>query len=629
MQLRPYQTEAVQAVYEHLQSRDDNPCVVLPTAAGKSLCLAQICSDAVLRWGGRVLILAHVKELLQQNTDKLHRLAPEVNFGVYSAGLKSRKTKEPVIIAGIQSVHKKACTLGRFDLILVDESHLLPESGEGMYRTFMKEAKIVNPDVRLIGFTATPYRLSSGMLCKPENLLNHVCYEKGIKELIHEGFLCRIHTKVPADKIDCSKIHVRNGEFRSEEVAELFSTEAAVHSICADILKNTASRKKILVFCADVAQASLFQRKIMKLSGEEAGLVTGETSSQERAELLARFQGKSITLHGGCEPLRWLVNVNVLTTGFDAPAIDCVVLARPTLSPGLYYQMVGRSFRLHESKTDSLILDYGSNIQRHGCVDAIRITTKNGNGDGGEAPVRECPECHHVIPISISRCAECGYVFPIKEPESKLDSTASKDGILSGQITEKEFPVLHVSYSKHYKKNGTPDDPPTLRIDYEVGINEFVSKWVCPEHKGWAWSNKFVPWWKQRTDLTPPTTVDDALSFSQYLAVPQRLTVIETTGQHFSEVLEHDFTEKPEASPDNIPPKTCGDCALYDRGDCPYKTAMFGCEPTCEHFIACQCDQCQHWNHGWCYEHENDGHRATDTCELFQIPNNANEEVPF
>jgi DNA repair protein RadD len=590
MILRPYQSEAVQAVYHHLKTREDNPCVVIPTGGGKSLCLAQICSDAVLQWGGRVLILAHVKELLQQNADKLHRLAPQVAFGVYSAGLKSRKTKEPVIIAGIQSVYERACELGAFDLILIDEAHLLAESGEGMYRTFLKEAKIVNPNVRLIGFTATPYRLSSGMICKPDNLLNHVCYEKGIKELIHEGYLCRIHTKVPAEKIDCSNIHVRNGEFRSDEVAELFSTEAAVQSISADILKNAAHRKKILVFCADVAQAKLFQSKIKALSGEEAGLVTGETPAQERADLLARFQDKSTNLYAPINPLRWLINVNVLTTGFDAPAVDCVILARPTLSPGLFVQMVGRLMRNAPNKTDGLVLDYGGNIQRHGCVDDIRIKEKSGGSNCGEAPVRECPECHNVIPISISRCAECGYVFPMREPplaepEPKLDPTASKDGILTGQITEKEFFVINVSYSKHFKKNGTPDDPPTLRIDYEVAINEFVSKWVCPEHKGWAWSNKFVPWWKQRTDLTPPTTVDDALYFSEYLAVPQRLTVIETAGQRFAEILEHDFTEKPEASLDYVPPKTCGDCGLFFRGDCPYQTGLFGEETACEHFL--------------------------------------------
>jgi DNA repair protein RadD len=353
-------------------------------------------------------------------------------------------------------------------------------------------------------------------------------------------------------------------------------------------MKSAADRKKILVFCADIAQAKLFQQKIKELSGEDAELVIGDTPPQERAEHLARFQDKSYSLYSPTSPLRWLVNVNVLTTGFDAPAIDCVVLARPTLSPGLYVQMVGRGFRLHESKTDTLILDYGGNIQRHGCVDDIRIKEKNGGGNG-EAPVRECPECHNVFPISISRCAECGYVFPVREPEekeSKLDPTASKDGILTGQITEKEYPVLNVTYSKHFKRNGSPDDPPTLRIDFEVAVNESIPKWVCPEHKGWVRSTKFIPWWKQRTDLTPPTTVDDALLFSQYLAVPQRITVIETAGQSFPEIIEHDFTEKPEASPEYAPPpKTCDECVLFFKGDCPHQTGLFGCEPACEHFL--------------------------------------------
>ena len=139
-------------------------------------------------------------------------------------------------------------------MILIDEAHLLPESGEGMYRTFLKEAKVVNPNVRLIGFTATPYRMTSGLICKPRSersetagtdaLLNDVCYEKGIKELINEGFLCRIHTRVPTTKIDCSNIHIRNGEFRADEVAERFSTEEAVHSILQDILKKTKDRIK-------------------------------------------------------------------------------------------------------------------------------------------------------------------------------------------------------------------------------------------------------------------------------------------------------------------------------------------------------------------------------------------------
>jgi hypothetical protein len=173
-----------------------------------------------------------------------------------------------------------------------------------------------------------------------------------------------------------------------------------------------------------------------------------------------------------------------------------------------------------------------------------------------------------------------------RTPPSKLDPTASKDGILSGQTKETEYDVLNVAYSKHYKKNGTPDDPPTLRIDYEVGINTFVQKWVCPEHKGWAWSNKFVPWWKQRTDANPPTTVDEVLHYANFLAVPQRITVIETAGQRFAEILEHDFTEKPSMPETYTSSQTCGDCGLYFQGDCPYQTGLFGEEPVCEHFLA-------------------------------------------
>jgi len=188
-ELRPYQQEAVDAVYEHLRTKDTNPCVVLPTGTGKSLVLAKIASDAVTLWGGRVLILAHVKELLEQNADKVRRLCPELKVGVYSAGLNSRDTRESVIVAGIQSVYNKACDLGRFDLVIVDECHLLAPDDEGMYRTFLKDMKVINPDVRLIGLTATPFRLKGGAICKPENLLNEVCYEAGLKEMIAQGYL--------------------------------------------------------------------------------------------------------------------------------------------------------------------------------------------------------------------------------------------------------------------------------------------------------------------------------------------------------------------------------------------------------------------------------------------------------
>ena len=172
--LRPYQHEAVAAVYQHLRERDDNPCVVIPTGGGKTPVMATICRDAVVTWGGRVLIVAHVKELLEQSADKLRVVCPEVKFGIYSAGLKRRDTQAPVIVAGIQSIYKRACELGPIDLILVDEAHMIPPEGEGMYQQFLAEAKVVNPNLRVIGLTATPYRLKSGLICTPDHFLNEV-----------------------------------------------------------------------------------------------------------------------------------------------------------------------------------------------------------------------------------------------------------------------------------------------------------------------------------------------------------------------------------------------------------------------------------------------------------------------
>ena len=161
MKLRPYQQEAVEAVYCHLRDRDDNPVVVCPTGSGKSVLIAQIANDAVARWNGRVLVLAHVQELLEQNADKIRRLCPDVKVGIYSAGLKKRDTEPPIICAGNQSVYRRACELDAFDLVIVDEAHLITTEGDGMYRQFLADAKMINPDLRMIGMTATPFRLKS------------------------------------------------------------------------------------------------------------------------------------------------------------------------------------------------------------------------------------------------------------------------------------------------------------------------------------------------------------------------------------------------------------------------------------------------------------------------------------
>ena len=185
---------------------------------------------------GRVLILAHVKELLEQATEKLNLVCPEVEFGVYSAGLKRRDTEHSVIVAGIQSVYKKACELGSFNLIIVDEAHLIPPDGEGMYRQFLAKARVINPQVRVIGLTATPFRLKSGMICGPENILNAVCYEVGVRKLIRDGFLCPLVTKAGKEKAATDGLHVRGGEFVAGEVEDLMDQDELVLAACTESL---------------------------------------------------------------------------------------------------------------------------------------------------------------------------------------------------------------------------------------------------------------------------------------------------------------------------------------------------------------------------------------------------------
>ena len=253
MELRPYQQAAIDSVYRYLREQDGNPVVCIPPAGGKTPILATIASDAVNLWNGRVLVVTHVRELVEQAVDKLRRVCPTLPVGVFSAGLKRRDTKESVIAASIQSIYRRACELGRFDLIIVDECHLLPPDGEGMYQSFLADARVINPHVRLIGLTATPFRLDSGLICGPDNLLNDICFEAGIRELIRDGYLCPLVSKAGRQKSDLSRLHIRRGEFLASEVDAAMDRDELVRAACAEIVAATQGRNACLIFASGVA----------------------------------------------------------------------------------------------------------------------------------------------------------------------------------------------------------------------------------------------------------------------------------------------------------------------------------------------------------------------------------------
>ena len=550
--LRPYQSDAVKAVYDHLRDKDTNPCVVIPTAGGKSLCIAQVAKDAVTVWGGRVMILAHVKELVEQNSGKLKAICPELKVGVYSAGLDSRDVTQPVIVAGIQSVYNRIEQFKPFDLVMIDECHLIPPDGEGRYRTFLEAAKRANPNVRLIGWTATPYRTQGGLICKPENLLNEVCYEIGVKDLINKGYISKITAKAGKVKADTEGLHVRAGEFVSEDVEKLMGDDGLVNSACREIVELTKDRKACLIFCTSIAHCKKVADAIKRFSGEECAIVTGDTPDLERDETIRRLRGESIAtdLFGTMlKPLKYCCNVSVLTTGTDIPRLDTIALLRPTNSPGLLVQMVGRGFRLSPDtgKTECLVLDYGRNIERHGPIDMIKVKEP---GQGGGGPLaKECPNCRSMVPLSVMLCPECGYQWPRKEPERKShEATAAKVGILSGEVTVEKFSVQHTSYQVWEKRGAPPDAPKTVRVTYDIDYLTHYSEWLCPEHTGYA-RRKFEKWWREHAhpECFMPRTADEVCEceFSGMLREVKEITVRFVSGQKYPDVIDCELGEFP------------------------------------------------------------------------------------
>jgi len=245
------------------------------------------------------------------------------------------------------------------------------------------------------------------------------------------------------------------------------------------------------------------------MTGERVGVVTGETFAMERQQILSDFRRGQ---------LRWCVNVDVLTTGFDAPAIDAIAVLRATMSPGLFAQIVGRGLRKADGKQDCLVLDFGENIKRHGSLDDPSYGRASPSGNGSTAVEnngrgKKCPSCEIEVPARTAVCPECGHWFPPGH-----DIKADDKSTLIGEHPPERWQVVACAWARHTKRKD-PDAPPTLRVDYEcqpddgqVGnlSGKHVSEWVCIEHSGFAWT-KAAKWWQERSVAEMPTTVDEAI----------------------------------------------------------------------------------------------------------------------
>ena len=512
--LRDYQSEAIDAVWKHLASSDGNCIGVLPTGTGKSLVLAEFVRRALAEYPGtRILILQHVRELIAQNMAELLRHWPEAPIGVYSAGMRRKDTKAQVLFASIQSIHKKAFDFQDppFDLVLVDECHLIPRSSNTTYRRFLADLKTINPDIRVVGWTATAFRTDSGMLHKGDDaIFSSIAYEYNIRDAIKSGYLCPPVSTSSAVQIDTSQVGTRGGEFIPGQLESAATDPSTVDAIADEIIKHGADRKGWLFFGSGVKHCQMMRDALVE-RGVTCECVFGDTPAAERDRIIAAYKRREI---------RCLSAMNVLLIGFNAPHSDLLAMGRPTKSTGLWIQAVGRVLRLHPGKTDGLVLCFGGNIARHGPVDKPQIAGVKSAGAPGDAPVKKCPECETHNPISALQCFECGFEFP--PPVTKLHVRASTGALISTQVKPQWIDVTNVTYARHAGRDGKPD---SLRADYWCGLVKH-SEWVCIEHSGYPRDKAFA-WWRKRDEKgRVPKTVADALLCAPSLARPSSVSII-------------------------------------------------------------------------------------------------------
>ena len=531
-ELRWYQQEAIDAIYQYFNASHGNPLVCVSTGGGKSVIIADFIHGVLQHWTDqRFLILSHVKEIIEQNHEKIIAQWPEAPTGIYSASMKSRDTDAQVLFASIQSVHKRAKQLGHFDLLLIDEVHTLnSERSESMYTGFINSLRKINPALKIVGFTATPYRMKQGLLTEGKNpLFDEIVYETDIQRLIDDGFLSPLRSKAGKDKIDLAGVRTRQGDYLTSDMEAAVNKNHVIEKAVAEIIQYGQERKAWLIFCVSVAHAEQVKELLID-RGIDAECITGETQKDERARILADYKAGKI---------KALTSQGVLTTGFDAPLTDMIALLRATKSPGLYVQILGRGLRIspETGKTDCLVLDYGGNVERHGPIDSITIGSIIAGDGKGEAPVKECPECFELILAGLRVCPACNYEFPERE---KHEAEASSAALLANQVEPEWLDVDEIIYNLHEKAG----KPPSMQVTYRCGL-ETIREWVCFEHGGYA-RQKAVIWWVKRFDHeTCPEFTDDALhriNEIRDIQEPCRIEVIQEG--RWQRVRAYDFTVK-------------------------------------------------------------------------------------
>lgn len=431
LKLYDYQEGAIDSLFSYLKETkgkgNNNPLLQVPTGGGKSLIQAHIIKKVLeLVPTASILCLCHATEIIKQNYEEYISYTKNGNAGIYCGKLK-RKDKTPVLFSSIQSIAKSDLYKQKFDIIIIDEAHLCNNKMSGQYREFIHKTKEFNQKVRIIGMTATPWRMDGGCLLEGEkNLFNSIVYRITIKDLIERGRLTTIITPNAEQtrNIDYSGLTVNRirNDFTQSSMSDAIMQ--SIDKIVPEFNYILKHRKHVLVFAPTIVVCEKIKEQL-ELLGEKCELFIGSTPERERKILKKKLSTGEI---------KYLISVDALTTGFNVKNINAIVCLRPTQSSSLWIQILGRGMRVFPGKKDCLLLDYGENTSRHGPVENIEAPPQKvkRNGSNGELLyVKNCPRCDMEMAMSCRSCPHCGFEYPVIERKfSKLEQ--EKDVLFDG-----------------------------------------------------------------------------------------------------------------------------------------------------------------------------------------------------
>lgn len=550
MALRYYQQEAVKAVFDYWGETAGHPLIDMATGTGKSRTLGKVAHRLITDYADmRVAVVTHVVELVEGNFLELLEMYPFAPAGIYAAALGRRDASAQILFGQLQTIWNKALLIGHVDVLMIDEAHLVPMNEATMYRKFIDALLIINPDMKIVGFTATPYRLDSGRLDEGEDrLFDKVVYTYGIREGIDDGYLTPITSTPTETRQDISGVGRLGGDFKKGALAKAVNRNELNDRIIEEVLDVEGHRKKALFFCAGVEHATN-TRDLLRAAGRSCEVVHGGTPKGERRSIIAALKSGEL----------WAVtNDNVMSTGTNVPGIDLIVDEYPTASASRYVQRVGRGTRVvyppgfkpddvdaaarraaiaSYIKPNCRYMDFAGNLNRHGPVDMIDPQAP-GKGDG-EAPVKVCPQdeggCGEQLHASIRVCWRCGHEFP--EPETKLEERAADAPIISTAA-----PTWRDIVSRRFDfHEGKGNKPPSVKVTYMAGLTA-MREWLCPQHSGFA-KSKADRWWMKHGGERPfPKTVMEWLERQNELLETARISV-RPSGRYW-DVVDHEPGDK-------------------------------------------------------------------------------------